>query len=99
MEAKDCKSLADLRSEIDRIDRELVRLVAERVGYVRRAAELKTRREEILDPARIDSIVAAVKREAEGQGLDGEAAGEAFRAMIERFVAYEFDEFDRRNRR
>lgn len=96
MRAKDCTSLAELRSEIDRIDRELVRLIAERIGFVRRAAELKSRRDEILDPARIDSIVGAVEREAEEKGLDGAAAGEAFRAMIERFVAYEFHEFDRR---
>jgi isochorismate pyruvate lyase len=94
--AKDCKTLAELRAEIDRIDRELVRLIAERSGFVRRAAELKTRREEILDPERIAAILAEIKREAEKLGLDPEVAQETFRAMIDRFVAYEYKEFDRR---
>jgi isochorismate pyruvate lyase len=94
--AKDCKTLAELRTEIDRIDRELVRLIAERSGFVRRAAELKTRREEILDPERIAAILAEIKREAEKLGLDPEVAQETFRAMIDRFVAYEYKEFDRR---
>ena len=94
--AKDCSTLAELRSEIDRIDRDLVRLIAERSSFVRRAAELKTSREEVLDPARIAAILADIKREAEKLGLDPEVAQETFRAMIERFVAYEYKEFDRR---
>ena len=94
--AKDCKTLAELRTEIDRIDRELVKLIAERSGYVRRAAELKTSRDEILDAGRIAAILADIKREAESLGLDPDVAEETFRAMIERFVAYEYKEFDRR---
>ena len=96
MKAEDCKTLAELRAEIDRIDRALVRLIAERSGFVRRAAELKGSREEILDPVRIAAILAEIRREAETLGLPPEVAEETFRAMIERFVAYEYQEFDRR---
>ena len=96
MKAKDCKTLAELRTEIDRIDRELVHLIAERGSFVRRAAELKARREEILDPVRIEAILAEIRREAEALGLEPDVAEETFRAMIERFVAYEYQEFDRR---
>lgn len=95
-DARNCKTLADVRREIDTIDRELMQLVAERSTFVRRAAELKARREDILDPARIEAVVAEVKREAESKGINAEVAAEAFRAMIDRFVAYEFREFDRK---
>jgi isochorismate pyruvate lyase len=91
-----CRSLAEIRDQIDRIDRELMTLMAERSGFVRRAAELKTKREEILDPARIDQVVAAAKRQAGKLGLDPATVEEAFRAMIERFIAFEYREFDRR---
>jgi len=99
MKAKDCKTLAELRAEIDRIDRKLVRLIAERGGFVRRAAELKAKRADVLDPARIAAILADIKREAEKLGLEPEVAEETFRAMIARFVAYEYREFDRRQKK
>ena len=96
--AKSCRSLAEIRDQIDRIDRALMKLVAERSGFVRRAAQLKLRREDVFDPARINHVVALARREAKKSGLDPKAAEQAFRAMVERFIAYEYREFDRRRR-
>ena len=96
--AKSCRSLTEIRVQIDRIDYRLMKLVAERSGYVRRAAELKLRREDVFDPARVNAVIALAKREAKKLGLDPKAAEQAFRAMVERFIAYEFREFDRRKR-
>ena len=95
--AKSCRGLDDVRAEIDRIDRVLLELIAERGSYVRRAAELKAKRRDVLDPARIAGIVAEVKKRAKTLGLDPDVVAAAFRAMIYRFVAYEFREYDRRN--
>jgi hypothetical protein len=40
----DCTTMAQIRAEIDRLDEDLVRLFAERAGYIDRAAEIKARR-------------------------------------------------------
>ena len=48
-------NMADLRAEIDRIDAELVELLARRAGCIDRAIAIKRR---ISLPARIDSRVA-----------------------------------------
>ncbi len=96
--AKSCGSLSEVRAEIDRIDRVLLGLIAERGSYVRRAAELKAKRKDVLDPARIAGIVKQVKKRAKTLGLEPNVVAAAFRAMIYRFVAYEFREYDRRNR-
>ena len=96
--AKSCRDLADVRAEIDRIDRVLLGLIAKRGSYVRRAAELKAKRTDVLDPARIARIVRQVKKRAKSLGLEPNVAGAAFHAMIGRFVAYEFREYDRRER-
>lgn len=96
--AKACRSLDDLRTEIDRIDGELLELIAERGSYVRRAAELKAKRKDVLDPARIAAIVSKVKKKAKTLGLEPSVVAAAFRAMIYRFVAYEFREYDRRRK-
>lgn len=96
--AKSCRSLAEIRDQIDRIDRALMKLVAERSGFVRRAAQLKLRREDVLDPARVNAVIALARREAKKLGLDPKITEQAFRAMVERFIAYEYREFDRRKR-
>ena len=93
--AKACRDLGAVRTEIDRIDGELLELIAERGSYVRRAAELKAKRKDVLDPARIAAIVAKVKKKAKTLGLEPNVVAAAFRAMIYRFVAYEFREYDR----
>jgi isochorismate pyruvate lyase len=36
-----CGSMAELRAEIDRLDRELVALLARRAGYIDRAAAVR----------------------------------------------------------
>ena len=97
--AKSCRNLGDVRAEIDRIDRRLLRLIAERGSYVRRAAELKAKRKDVLDPARIAGIVRQVEKRAKTLGLEPSVVGAAFRALIYRFVAYEFREYDRRRRK
>jgi isochorismate pyruvate lyase len=38
---RDCTSMAELREEIDRVDAELVALIARRVACIDRAAQLK----------------------------------------------------------
>ena len=48
----DCTSMAQIRAEIDRLDEDLVRLFAERAGYIDRAAEIKA---EVDLPARIEA--------------------------------------------
>ena len=93
--AKTCRDLGAVRAEIDRIDGKLLELIAERGSYVRRAAELKARRKDVLDPSRIAAIVAKVKKKAKTLGLEPNVVAAAFRAMIYRFVAYEFREYDR----
>jgi isochorismate pyruvate lyase len=89
-EPEDCTTMDDLRAEIDRIDRELVRLLARRVACIDRAVELKAA---VGLPARIGSrveeVVAAVRTEADANGLDADAAEALWRMMIEWSIARE----------
>lgn len=85
-----CRSLAELRHEIDRLDRDMVRLVAERARYINRAVVLK-RAEGLparIEP-RIEEVVSNVRREATRQGLDPDTADRLWRAMMDHFIAFE----------
>ena len=95
MAARDCKTLPEVRANIDRIDRDLIGLLAERAAFVRRAGELKATREAIVDRARIEEIIAEVRRRSEDLGMEADVAEAVFRAMIDRFIAFEHQVFDR----
>ncbi len=80
-------------AEIDRIDREIIALLAECAGFVRRAAHAKGRRAEIVDPERIEDVIA--KTRARDLGLSPELVAPVYRLMIERFIELEKAEFNR----
>jgi isochorismate pyruvate lyase len=90
-----CRDMAELRAEIDRVDRALVLLLAERQRYIERAAEIKRDRGQVRDPARIEDVVAKVLATAAKQGLSPAIAEPVWRTLIERSIAHEFDRFDR----
>ncbi len=87
--ASECASMDDVRAEIDRIDRALVDLVAERFTYVDRAWQLKAAPEEAVVPWRIQQVVDRVRARAAEKGLPPELAEALWRQMIGWFIQYE----------
>lgn len=87
---QDCATMADLRQAIDAMDAMLVPLVAERMRFIDRAAELKPA-EGI--PARVEErvaeVVANVRRQAEAAGMAPDLAETLWRAMIDWAIAHE----------
>ena len=86
---KCCNTLAEVRTNIDRIDRELVRLMAERGQYVHEAARFKKDPAAVEDPKRAEAVVQKAKRLAGENGLDPSIAEASYRAMMAAFLAYE----------
>ena len=85
----DCENMAQVRAEIDRIDTELVDLIAERFGYVDRAWQLKSNPEEATVPWRIQEVIDKVESRARERGLPPELAEALWRQMIGWFIQYE----------
>jgi isochorismate pyruvate lyase len=85
----DCTSKEDVRAEIDRIDQQLLKLFAERHGYVTRMAEIKTDPHEAYDRNRIDSMIVRQRQRAEELGLDEDQAELIWRTLIDWNVNYE----------
>jgi isochorismate pyruvate lyase len=87
---KDIDTMTDLRTQIDHLDLELIRLLALRQSHVDRAAELKP----IVGlPARIktrvDEVVSNVHALALREGFDAPTAAEMWRLMIDNMIARE----------
>ncbi len=90
----ECSAMADVRYEVDRLDRALVKLIAERQSYMDAAARIKDDRDTVRDPARIEEVVSKVLAEAQRQGLSPAIAEPVWRTMIEQCIRHEFEVWD-----
>lgn len=86
---KCCRTLGEVRQNIDRIDRAIVRLLAERGQYVHEAARFKKNQASVEAPARAEAVVQRAKRLAAQDGLPPQIAEATYRAMMRAFLDYE----------
>lgn len=90
MTPAECRTMAEVRAEIDHIDGMLVGLLTLRAGYIDRAAELKPA---LGLPARIDArveeVVGKVRLRAMAEGLDPDLADTIWRHLIDWSIARE----------
>jgi isochorismate pyruvate lyase len=88
--------MAELRTEIDRVDRQLVGLLSRRQRYIERAAEIKQQRSEIRDESRILDVLAKVAVAARKHGLDPALAAAVWRVLMETSIELELAAFDQK---
>lgn len=90
-----CETMADLRAQIDRIDRALLDLLAERASYIDRAVVLKPRENlPARTTDRVAEVIANVRTGATDRGLDPDLVEGIWRDLIEAAIAYEKSVFD-----
>lgn len=95
--ASDCQSMDEVRREIDRLDKALVALLAERQTYIERAGMIKAHRAAVRDEQRIEDVIAKVLNAARQAGLSPSIAEPVWRELIERSIAHEFAVFEARD--
>ena len=88
-----CKSLEEVRSNIDRIDDEIIRLIAERKTYVIQASSFKKDEDGVKDTGRVEKVITKVREKANVYGADPDMVEVLYREMISRFVNMEMSEF------
>ena len=89
--AKNCSEMAEVRYEIDRLDRVLVKLLAERQGYIEAAGRIKPRADEVRLSWRIEDVVAKVLDAAAQEGLSKRIAEPVWRELIDRCIDHEHE--------
>ncbi len=93
-----CQDLAEVRANIDRLDQEIVRLIAERAMYVKDAARFKGDAYQVSAPARQAEVFEKARQLARthNMGFEGleEVVEATYRAMVAAFIANEQRYFD-----
>jgi isochorismate pyruvate lyase len=90
-----CDSLDQVRAQIDRLDCEIVALLAERGDYVRQAARFKKTSADVAAPARVEQVIGKVRGLAGEKGADPVVVERVYRAMIAAFIEAEQKEHAR----
>lgn len=89
-----CNSLEEVRSNIDRIDSEIIKLIAERGTYVAQAAAFKKDETGVKDTRRVEKVIEKVRGRAADFGADPDMVEALYREMIARFVQMEMNHFN-----
>ncbi|HAP26033.1 MAG TPA: chorismate mutase [Achromobacter sp.] len=93
-----CANLADVRANIDRLDDEIVRLIAQRAMYVKDAARFKRDAFQVSAPARqaqvFEKARALAQRHNQGFSNLEQVVDATYRAMVAAFIANEQTYFD-----
>lgn len=90
-----CNSLEEVRANIDRIDNEIIKLIAERGTYVVQASSFKKSEDNVKAPNRVEAVINKVRNKAEEYGADQDMVEALYREMISWFVNMELDEFNK----
>ena len=77
-----CKSLEEVRAKIDKIDNEIIKLIAERGIYVVQASNFKKDEEGVKDAARVEKVIQKVREKAEMYGANQDMVEALYREMI-----------------
>ena len=84
-----CRSLDEVRIQIDRLDAQIVALLSERSGYVAQAAAFKPRVDDVVVPERIEAVIRNVRAHALLHDADPDLLEAIYRPMIAAFIAFE----------
>jgi isochorismate pyruvate lyase len=88
----ECNSIEDVRSNIDRIDRQIVMLLAERGTYVKQAAKFKKTTADVQAPQRVEQVISKVVALSIELGANPNITEQVYRAMISGFINTELAE-------
>ena len=94
---KKCKNMTELRAEIDRVDRMIVPLLLERIGFISQAGHIKDDRNTVRDNWRVEDVVSKVMDEAKRHNGDAEYIEKIYRHLIDYSINHEFDVWDAAN--
>ncbi|MGY1949507.1 chorismate mutase [Pseudomonas pergaminensis] len=87
-----CTTLGEVRNNIDRVDEQIVTLLAERGRYVSQAARFKKDAESVKAAQRVEQVIDKVRKLSNAAGANPEVTEQVYRAMIAAFIQQELAE-------
>lgn len=87
----DCAGMEQIRVQVNKIDREIIGLLGERLGYVRAAVAFKPDESSIRRPDHWDAFFSARRKWAEEEGYDPAVIEAIYRALYDYTVKVQLE--------
>ncbi len=94
MKTTKCTTLDEARAKIDKVDEQIVALIAERNNYIKEIAHFKTTIDEVKAEERIDAVISRVREQAISLDLSPNLINDLYVRMIDAMVESEIAEFN-----
>ena len=91
---QNCNNIEEVRTNINNIDEEIVKLIAQRGHFVKQAAKFKKDTADVKAPKRVEEVISKVKNLAKTVGANEEVVENVYRTMIDSFINAEMKEFE-----
>ena len=93
---EDCRSMAEVRSGIDALDDEIVKLLVTRFRFIDAAARIKPSREDVRDETRKAEVIERARAAALKAGIPDGLVARMYEMLVEGSITHEFARFDAR---
>ena len=90
------KKLSKIRSELDKLDNTLIKVIKKRTTLVNKVLALKDKKNQIVDKRRINLILKKIKKKSIQNKIDPKITNRIWKNMIWSYIDYEKRNFKKR---
>jgi isochorismate pyruvate lyase len=94
----DCESIDSIRIEIDRIDRQIIALISERLDYIREITRFKSNSDDVKAQKRYDELFVLRRKWAEENGVSPDAIEQVYKILVHYFIDEQMKLIENRNK-
>ena len=90
------KKLSKIRSELDKLDNSLIKIIKKRTNLVKKVLALKENKNQIVDQKRINKILNNIKKKSLKNNIDPKITNRIWKNMIWSYIDYERRNFKKK---
>ena len=90
------KKLSKIRSQLDKLDNSLIKIIKKRTLLVKKVLELKEKKNQIVDQKRIRVILRNIKKKSLRNNIDPKITNKIWKNMISAYIDYERRNFKKK---
>ncbi len=90
------KKLNKIRTELDKLDNSLIKVIKKRTNLVKKVLELKDKKNQIIDSKRIKLILKNIRKKSIANKIDPKITNRIWKNMIWSYIDYEKRNFKKK---
>ena len=90
------KKLNKIRSELDKLDNSLIKIIKKRTNLVKKVLALKDKKNQIVDQKRIKTILKSIRKKSLMNNIDPLITNKIWRNMISAYIDFEKRNFKKK---